>query len=1028
MSLATPFIKRPIATTLLAIAMSVMGIIAYFLLPVAPLPQMSIPMIFVQAQLSGASAETMASSVATPLERALGSISGLNSMSSNSSEGSTRIFLEFDLNKDIDEAGQEVQGAINAARPLLPSSLKTPPSYRKLNPSAMPIMALALTSTSYDQGKLYDLASTVLSQKLSQIEGVGEVSLGGSSLPAVRVDLNPYAVSAYGVTLAEIRQAISGANTLSPTGVVENEEFRWQVKTNGKLSQASDFRDLVIRWQGDNALKLKDVANVYDYIESEFNSGFYNNDKAVNILIRREERANIIQTVDSIKASMDELQALLPSEVQLIVVQDRSPSIRATLHEAELTLIIAIVLVILVVWFFLGNWRATLIPAISVPVSLLGTFIAIYLLGYSLNTISLMALIVATGFVVDDSIVVLENIMRYIEKGMSPYKAALHGAKEVGFTVLSMSLSLIAVFIPLLLMNNLLGVLFKEFAMTLSLSILISLLVSLTLTPSLCSRWLRHETEPQQKFFLFAWFDKLFLMLQRGYQRSLAVVLRFKFLTLLGFIATIVLNVYLFVTIPKGTFPTQDTGIVMGFFRVDQGTSFQAMMPKLDYYRKIIVEDPNVETVMGYAGGRGGSNSSFLMIQLKPIGERTLGAQQVIDGLRRKFGQVPGTQMSLVLQQDIRMGGGPPGGSTGSYDVILKAGDLSVLREWTPKVKVALEQLPELKDVMQGTQDSGRRFELQIDREAVKRLGVDMSLVTSTLGSLFGAAQVSVLYEDLNQYYVVMSAAREFSQDPNVLKDITLIAPDGAKVPLSSVATFTTGPAPANVRHQGLQVSDSVSYNLAEGVGIEQANNAINRALEMINLPTNLIQVDGGGSMQLLQQSTQQQPLLILAAIIVMYIVLGILYESFVLPLTILSTLPSAGVGALVALMMIDMEFTLIALIGVFLLIGIVKKNAIMMVDFAVSREREFQETPEQAIFEACIVRFRPIMMTTVAAIFGAVPLIIATGAGVEMRQPLGVTIVGGLILSQLLTLYTTPVIYLLLDKMRHRFMKKRTA
>ncbi len=509
MSLATPFIKRPIATTLLAIAMSVMGIIAYFLLPVAPLPQMSIPMIFVQAQLSGASAETMASSVATPLERALGSISGLNSMSSNSSEGSTRIFLEFDLNKDIDEAGQEVQGAINAARPLLPSSLKTPPSYRKLNPSAMPIMALALTSTSYDQGKLYDLASTVLSQKLSQIEGVGEVSLGGSSLPAVRVDLNPYAVSAYGVTLAEIRQAISGANTLSPTGVVENEEFRWQVKTNGKLSQASDFRDLVIRWQGDNALKLKDVANVYDYIESEFNSGFYNNDKAVNILIRREERANIIQTVDSIKASMDELQALLPSEVQLIVVQDRSPSIRATLHEAELTLIIAIVLVILVVWFFLGNWRATLIPAISVPVSLLGTFIAIYLLGYSLNTISLMALIVATGFVVDDSIVVLENIMRYIEKGMSPYKAALHGAKEVGFTVLSMSLSLIAVFIPLLLMNNLLGVLFKEFAMTLSLSILISLLVSLTLTPSLCSRWLRHETEPQQKFFLFALIESL---------------------------------------------------------------------------------------------------------------------------------------------------------------------------------------------------------------------------------------------------------------------------------------------------------------------------------------------------------------------------------------------------------------------------------------------------------------------------------------------------------------------------------------
>ncbi|NOL52327.1 efflux RND transporter permease subunit [Pelistega suis] len=1028
MSFTGLFIHRPIATTLLALAMSVMGVISYFLLPVAPLPQMSIPMIFVQAQLSGASAENMASSIATPLERSLGSISGLSSMSSNSSEGSTRIFLEFDINKDIDAAAQEVQGAINAARPLLPSSMKTPPSYRKLNPSSMPIMALALTSTRYDQGKLYDLASTILSQKLSQIEGVGEVSLGGSSLPAVRVDLNPYAVAAYGVTLAEVRQAISQANTLSPAGLVENEEYRWQIKTNGKLNKAVDFRDLVIRWQGENALKLKDVANVYDYIESEFNSGFYNNDKAVNILIRREERANIIKTVDSIKANIEELRALLPDEVTLSIVQDRSPSIRATLHEAELTLIIAIGLVIFVVWFFLGNWRATLIPAISVPVSLLGTFIAIYLLGYSLNTISLMALIVATGFVVDDSIVVLENIMRYIEKGMSPYKAALQGAKEVGFTVLSMSVSLIAVFIPLLLMNNLIGVLFKEFAMTLSLSILVSLLVSLTLTPSLCSRWLRQESHTSKKFFVFRWFDKGFEFLQTAYQRSLRWALKFKFLTLLMFLATIALNVYMFITIPKGTFPTQDTGVVMGFFRVDQGTSFQAMLPKLDYYRKIIVEDPNVETVMGYAGGRGGSNSSFLMIQLKPIGERTLGGQEVINNLRRKFGQVPGTQLSLVLQQDIRMGGGPPGGSTGSQDLILKASDLEVLREWTPKVKVALEQLPELKDVMQGTQDSGRRFELQIDRDAVKRLGVDMSLVTGTLGNLFGSSQVSVIYEDLNQYYVVMSAAREFSQDPNIIKDIVLIASDGAKVPLSSVATFTTGPAPASVRHQGLQVSDSVSYNLAEGITMQQANQAVNRALELINLPTNLIQVEGGGDMQLLQQSTQQQPLLILAAIVVMYIVLGILYESFVLPLTILSTLPSAGVGALAALMLIDMEFTLIALIGVFLLIGIVKKNAIMMVDFAVSRERELNETPEQAIFEACVVRFRPIMMTTVAAIFGAVPLIVATGAGVEMRQPLGVTIVGGLILSQILTLYSTPVIYLLLDKMRHRFIKKQVV
>ena len=1028
MSFSSPFVRRPIATTLLALAMSVVGIVSYFFLPVAPLPQMSIPTIFVQAQLSGASAETMASSIATPLERSLGSLSGLSSMSSNSSEGSTRIFLEFDMNKDIDEAAQEVQGAINAARPMLPSSMKKPPSYRKLNPASMPIMALALSSPNYDQGQLYDMASTILSQKLSQIEGVGEVSIGGSSLPAVRVDLNPYTLSAYGLTLAQVRQTISQANTLTPTGLVENEQYRWQIKTNGKLRTAKDFRDLVVLWQGDHAVRLKDVAHVYDYIESEFNSGFYNDKKAINILIRREDRANIIKTVDSIKTALPELQALLPASVDLTVVQDRSPSIRATLHEAELTLVIAVVLVILVVWFFLGKWRATLIPAISVPVSLFGTFVAIYLLGYSLNTISLMALIVATGFVVDDSIVVLENIMRHIEKGISPFQAALQGAKEVGFTVLSMSVSLIAVFIPLLLMNNLIGVLFREFAITLSISILISFVVSLTLTPSLCARWLNKESEHTVKFFLFRWFDQGFVHLQDFYKKTLAIALRFKLTTLVLFLATIALNVFLFVHIPKGTFPTQDTGVVMGFFRVDSGTSFQAMMPKLDYYRKIILADENVETVMGHAGGRGGSNSSFLLIQLKPVEQRKLDAQQVINGLRQKFGKVAGAQMSLVVQQDIRVGGGPAGGSTGTYDILLKASDLAVLKEWTPKVKNALEKLPELADVMQGTQESGRRVELKINRDALSRLGVDMSLVTSTLGSLFGSSQVSVLYEDLNQYYVVMNAERRFSQDPNVLKEIHLIASDGKTIPLSALAEFTTGSTPSSVRHQGLQVSDSISYNLAPGVKLEQALQSINRAVDMIGMPSNLVQLETSGTAQLLQQTQQQQPLLIIAAIVVMYIVLGILYESFVLPITILSTLPSAGVGAFATLMLVDMEFTLIALIGVFLLIGIVKKNAIMMVDFAVSRERKFNESPEQAIFEACLVRFRPILMTTVAAILGAVPLIIATGAGVEMRQPLGVTIVGGLILSQILTLYTTPVIYLLLDKMRHRFMPRKAV
>lgn len=1024
MSFSTPFIRRPIATTLLALALSVLGVVSFFFLPVAPLPQMALPMISVRAQLSGASAETMATSVATPLERALGGISGLDSMSSNSAEGETRIFLEFDSNKDIDEAAQEVQGAINAARPLLPSSMKTPPSYRKINPSSAPIMSLALTSDVYDQGQLYDIASTILSQKLSQIEGVGEVSLGGSSLPAVRVDLNPYTMNAYGVTVNEVRQAVSKANSLTPTGLVENERYRWQVRTNGKLAKAKDFRDLVIRWQGDNALRLKDIANVYDYIESEFNSGFYNDKKAINILIRREESANIIKTVDSIKESLTSLRALLPEAVTLTIAQDRSPSIRATLHEAEVTLIIAVILVVLVVWLFLGRWRATLIPAMSVPVSLLGTFIAIYLLGFSLNTISLMALIVVTGFVVDDSIVVLENIMRHIEQGKSPYQASLHGAREVGFTVVSMSLSLIAVFIPLLLMNDLIGQLFREFAVTLSVSILVSLVISLTLTPSLCARWLRKESEESPKFIFFVWFDKFFSYVQGVYKKSLKVVLRFKFTTLLVFILTVVLNVYLFIAIPKGTFPSQDTGMVMGFFRVDQGISFQAMLPKLDYYRNIILEDENVQTVMGFAGGRGGSNSSFLLIQLKPVEQRRLDAQQVINELRRKFGKVAGAQISLVVQQDIRTRGGPPGGSTGSYDVILKGSDLSVLREWTPKVKEAMEHLPELTDVMEGVQSQGRRVELKINRDAIAQLGMNMNAVSTMLGGLFGSGHISVLYENLNQYYVVMSVAREFAQDPNILKEMMIVSAEGKRIPLSTIAELTTGSTPSSIRHQGLQVSDSVSYNLAPGVTLSQATQAIEQALEKIAVPVKTIQVEMGSSAELLKQTQQQQPLLILGAIVVMYIVLGILYESFVLPITILSTLPSAGLGAFVALNMVGMEFTLIALIGVFLLIGIVKKNAIMMVDFAISRERELKETPEQAIFAACMTRFRPIMMTTFAAILGALPLILATGAGVEMRQPLGVTIVGGLVLSQLLTLYTTPVIYLLLDKMRHRFIR----
>lgn len=1024
-SLSSPFIARPVATSLLALAVAVMGAIAYYFLAVAPLPQVSFPMISVSASLSGASPENMASSVATPLERSLGNISGLMSMSSRNTEGSTRIFLQFDMDKNVDDAAREVQAAINAAQPLLPSSMRTPPTYRKVNPSSSPIMALALTSETLDQGQLYDLASTILAQKLAQVEGIGEVTIGGSSLPAVRVDLNPYILSSYGIALDEVRSAITSANTVKPNGFLENEEYRWQIGTNGQLSKAADFENLVIRWQDGAAVRLKDVAKVYDSIESVFNSGFYNDEKAIIMLLRRQESANIIKTVELVKAELPALRLLLPTQVDLDVVQDRTPSIRATLAEAEFTLVLSVLLVTLVVLVFLQNVRATLIPAISVPLSLLATFIVMYFLGYSLNTISLMALIVATGFVVDDSIVVLENITRHLERGVSPFTAALQGAREVGFTVLTMSVSLIAVFIPLLLMGGLPGRLFREFAVTLSVAILMSLLVSLTLTPMMCAQWLKNKPAVRKERWLTRQWNRFFDAMLGGYKKSLAWALRFRFLTLLMLLLTIGLNVYLYVIVPKGFFPQQDTGMIMGFFRVDQGTSFQAMVPKLEIYRQEILKDPNVDTVMGYAGGRGGSNSSFLMIQLKPFEQRELSANDVINNLRRKFPVIPGAQLSLVPQQDIRMGG-PGGGSTGSYDYTLMSGDLELLREWVPKVQRAMAALPEITEVNAAVEDRGRRLELVIDREMATRLGVDMDLIAGSLNNLFSQRQVSVIYSALNQYHVVMGVEQQYAQDAGVLDTIELMTADGNRVPLSAFATFETANAPLSVQHQGLLASDSIAFNLAPGFTLEQASNAIENAVERLNLPTNEIQAGFEGNAQMFQQTTSQQPLLILAALVVMYIVLGILYESYMHPLTILSTLPSAGVGALLALMIVGMEFTLIALIGVFLLIGIVKKNAIIMVDFALQKERQEGCSPEQAIYEACIVRFRPIMMTTLAAMFGALPLVLATGAGVEMRQPLGVAIVGGLFLSQVLTLYTTPVVYLYLDKLRWRFARKK--
>ena len=1017
MRLFALFIMRPVATTLLCLALVLTGALAFRLLPVAPLPQVDLPMISVTANMAGASSETMASSVATPLEQALGSIAGVTEMSSRSSEGSTRITLVFDLGRDINSAARDVQAAINASRAMLPSSLRSNPTYKKVNPSSAPIMALALTSDTISQGQLYDLASTVLAQKLSQVSGVGEVDIGGSSLPAIRVNLNPQALTNAGVALDEVRSALSNANTMRPNGTVENDLYHWQINSGNQLSKAAQYRPLIVAWRDGAPIRLQDVATVEDSVEDIFNFGFFNDKRAVLLIIRRQPDANIIETVDAIYDRLPAFQAMLPAQVNLTVAQDRTPSIRASLHEAEITLIIAVLLVVMVVLLFLRNIRAAVIPSIVVPASLITTFSLMLWFGFTLNTISLMALIVATGFVVDDAIVVLENIMRHIERGMSPLRASIRGVKEVGFTVLAMSLSLVAVFIPILLMGGVVGRLFKEFAITLSAAILVSLFLSLVLTPMMCAYVLRRPA-PKEKppGPLLRRFQSVSDTLWVGYQKSLRWALAHSRLIMLLLFATIGLNVYLYTVVPKGFFPQQDTGQLLGFFRVDQGTSFNSMQPKLDSFRQILMQDPAIESVSGYARGRGGSNSSFMQIQLKPLEERKVSADQVVNRLRSKFLNVPGARLTLVPQQDIRIGGRQ--GSAG-YDYTLMASELVLLKTWLPRVQKALVDLPELVDVDTDIEDKGRRVELVIDRDAASRLGVSMSLVAATLNNSFSQRQVSVIYGPLNQYRVVMGIDSRYAQDAESLKQVQVVTATGNRVPLSAFTHFEVGNAPLSVQHQGLFAADSVSFSLAPGVSLEQATRSIENAVARTGLPTQQIQAGFQGSAQALQQSLAQQPWLILAALVTMYIVLGILYESYVHPLTILSTLPSAGIGALLTLIVLGQEFSLIALIGVFLLIGIVKKNAIMMVDFALQAERERNLSSRDAIFEACLIRFRPIMMTTLSALFGALPLVLATGAGVEMRRPLGLTIAGGLILSQILTLYTTPVVYLYLDRFR---------
>ncbi|MCI2809710.1 efflux RND transporter permease subunit [Eoetvoesiella caeni] len=1012
------FIMRPVATTLLCLGMVLTGVLAYRLLAVSPLPQVDFPIISVSARLAGASPETMASSVATPLEQALGSIAGVTDMSSRSTEGSTRITLMFDLSRDINSAARDVQAAINAARTMLPSSLRNNPTYNKVNPNSAPVMVLALTSPTQTQGELYDLASTVIAQKLAQVQGVGEVTVGGSSLPAIRVSLNPQALAAAGIALDTVRTALTNANTMRPNGMVESDSHHWTIASGGQLTRAAQYAPLVVAWRDGSPVRLKDIATVEDSVEEIYNVGFFNDKTAVLLIIRRQPDANIIETVDAIRSQLPSFQAMLPAPVTLSVAQDRTPSIRASLHEAELTLIIAVILVVLVVLLFLRNWRAALIPSIVVPASLITSFSLMWWFGFTLNTISLMALIVATGFVVDDAIVVLENIMRHLEKGVPPVRAAMRGVKEVGFTVVAMSLSLVAVFIPLLLMGGLIGRLFREFAITLSATIMVSLVLSLVLTPMMCARFLKWQPQRERRSGALQRLTQgMGERFWRGYRASLDWALAHGRFMMLLLAATVGLNIYLYASVPKGFFPQQDTGQLLGFFRVDQGTSFYAMRPKLVQFRNLLLQDPAIESVTGFAGGRGGSNSSFLMIQLKPLEQRQASANDVVNRLRSKFLGVPGARLTLVPQQDIFLGGRQ--NSSASYDYSLLGSDLALLKQWLPKVQQAMLALPELVDVDSDVEDKGRRVNLIIDRDAASRLGVDMSLIASTLNNSFSQRQVSVIYGPLNQYHVVMAVDPRYAQDAESLKLVEVITKDGNRVPLSAFTRYEVGTAPLSVSHTGLFADESISFSLAPGVSLEQATRSIEDAVARTGLPSNEIQAGFQGTAKALQQSLSQQPWLILAALVTMYIVLGMLYESYIHPLTILSTLPSAGIGALLALIMLGQEFSLIALIGVFLLIGIVKKNAIMMVDFAVRAERERGLSSRDAIYEACLIRFRPIMMTTVSALFGALPLVLASGAGVEMRRPLGITIVGGLILSQILTLYTTPVVYLYLDRFR---------